>query len=53
MMHDTAATGAWSMAFMAVYGLALWALAVAAILVLMAQVGRARGQGRPPRRPWI
>jgi hypothetical protein len=52
MMHDAAGTDAWGM-----YGLGLWALAVAGVVVLMAQVGRARGRGRdrgrPTHRPWI
>jgi hypothetical protein len=57
MMHDAAGPGGWSMALIAVYGLALWGLAVAGIVVLVAQVGRARGRGRshgrPTHRPWI
>ena len=57
MMHDAAGTDGWSMALMAVYGLGLWALTVAAIVVLAAQVGRARSRDRGPhhaaRRPWI
>lgn len=53
MMHAAAGTDGWSMALIAVYGLTLWGLAVAGIVVLAAQVGRARGRGRPPRRPWI
>jgi hypothetical protein len=52
MMHDAAGTGGW-MALIAVYGLILLGLAVAGIAVLAAQVGRARGHGRPTRRPWI
>jgi hypothetical protein len=57
MMHDAAGTDAWSMALIGMYGLGLWALAVAGVVVLMAQVGRARGRGRdrgrPTHRPWI
>jgi hypothetical protein len=57
MMHEAAGPDGWSMALIAVYGLALWALAVAGIVVLTAQVGRARGRGRhelrPTQRPWI
>jgi len=57
MMHDAAGTDAWGMALVGMYGLGLWALAVAGVVVLMAQVGRARGRGRdrgrPTHRPWI
>jgi hypothetical protein len=52
-MHESAQTDAWSMALIAVYGLALWALAVTGIVVLVAQLGRTRGRGSPPRRPWV
>jgi hypothetical protein len=41
------------MGLMAVYGLILWGLAILGIVVLVAQLGRARGRGRPPQRPWI
>ena len=57
MTHDAAGTDGWSMALIGMYGLALWALAVAGVVVLVAQVGRARGRGRgpdrPAGRPWI
>jgi hypothetical protein len=53
MMHDAAGVDGWGMALIAVYGLTLWALAVVGIVVLAAQVGRARGRGRPSRRPWV
>jgi hypothetical protein len=53
MMNNAAGTGGWGMALFVAYGLVLWCLAVAGIFVLAAQVGRARGRGRPTRRPWI
>jgi hypothetical protein len=53
MVHEAAGTDGWGVALFAVYGLTLWVLAVAGILVLAAQVGRARGRGRPTRRPWV
>lgn len=57
MMHDATGPGGWDMALIGLYGLVLWLLTVAGIVVLSAQVGRARGRNRPvrhaARRPWI